>query len=42
MKKGYTSLTEISNELNVNGYKTRRGCSYSPGIVKRLIENSTI
>ena len=38
MKKGYTSLTEISRELNLNGYRTRRGCSFSPEIVKRLIE----
>lgn len=37
MKNGYTSLTEISNELNINGYRTRRGCSFSPEIVKRLI-----
>lgn len=37
MKNGYTSLTEISKELNLNGYRTRRGCSFSPEIVKRLI-----
>lgn len=37
MKKGYTSLTEISNQLNLNGYKTRKGCSFSPEIVRRLI-----
>lgn len=37
MKNGYTSLTEISKELNFNGYKTRRGCSFSPEIVRRLI-----
>ena len=39
MKNGYTSLTEISRELNINGYRTRRGCSFSPEIVKRLIES---
>ncbi len=39
MKKGYTSLTEISRALNLNGYRTRRGCSFSPEIVKRLIGN---
>jgi DNA invertase Pin-like site-specific DNA recombinase len=37
MKNGYTSFSEISRELNLNGYKTRRGCSFSPEIVKRLI-----
>lgn len=37
MKNGYTSLTEISKELNLNGYRTRRGCSFSPEIVRRLI-----
>jgi DNA invertase Pin-like site-specific DNA recombinase len=37
MKNGYTSLTEISKHLNLNGYRTRRGCSFSPEIVKRLI-----
>ena len=37
MKNGYTSLTEISKQLNLNGYRTRRGCSFSPEIVKRLI-----
>ena len=40
MKKGYTSLTEISRELNLNGYRTRRGCSFSPEIVKRLIKEA--
>ena len=39
MKNGYTSLSEISRELNLNGYKTRRGCSFTPEIVKRLIKN---
>ena len=35
-------LNPIENaleELNLNGYKTRRGCSFSPEIVKRLINN---
>jgi DNA invertase Pin-like site-specific DNA recombinase len=39
MKNGYINLSQISNALNENGYKTRRGCLYSPGTVKRLIEN---
>ncbi len=38
MKNGYTSLSEISRELNLNGYKTRRGCDFSPEIVRRLIK----
>ena len=42
MKNGYTSLTEISRELNQNGYLTRRGCQFSPEIVKRLIGSETI
>lgn len=37
MKNGYMNLTEVSNLLNENGYKTRRGCSFSPITVKRLI-----
>ena len=37
MKNGYTSLTEISKELNLNGYKTRNGCSFRPEIVRRLL-----
>ena len=40
MKNGYINLSEISNALNENGYKTRRGCLYSAGTVKRLLENS--
>lgn len=40
MKKGYTSLTEISKQLNLNGYKTRKGCSFSPEIVRRLIQKN--
>jgi DNA invertase Pin-like site-specific DNA recombinase len=38
MKNGYISLSEISKALNVNGYKTRRGCFYSPCTVSRLLE----
>jgi DNA invertase Pin-like site-specific DNA recombinase len=37
MKNGFINLTEISKQLNQNGYRTRRGCLYSPGIVKRLV-----
>ncbi len=37
MKNGYLNLTEVSKLLNENGYKTRRGCSFSPITVKRLI-----
>jgi DNA invertase Pin-like site-specific DNA recombinase len=38
MKNGYINLSEISNALNENGYKTRRGCLYSPATVSRLLE----
>jgi DNA invertase Pin-like site-specific DNA recombinase len=38
LKKGYVHLTEISNELNLNGYKTRNGCLFTPGTVRRLIK----
>jgi DNA invertase Pin-like site-specific DNA recombinase len=37
MKYGYINLSEISRQLNLNGYKTRNGCNFSPGIVKRLV-----
>ena len=37
MKNGYINLSQISNALNENGYKTRRGCLYSSGTVKRLL-----
>jgi len=37
MKNGYLNLTEVSKLLNENGYKTRRGCLFSPSTVKRLI-----
>ena len=39
LKKGYINLTEISNDLNLNGYKTRNGCLFTPGTVRRLIKN---
>jgi DNA invertase Pin-like site-specific DNA recombinase len=41
MKNGYLNLTEVSKLLNENGYKTRRGCSFSPITVKRLMEYET-
>lgn len=37
-KNGYVNLTEISDKLNENGYRTRRGCKFQPNTVKRLIE----
>jgi DNA invertase Pin-like site-specific DNA recombinase len=37
MKHGYINLSEISRQLNLSGYKTRNGCNFSPGIVKRLV-----
>ena len=36
-EKGYVNLTELSNDLNKHGYKTRKGCKFSPSIVRRLI-----
>lgn len=36
MKNGYLNLSEVSRLLNENGYKTRKGCLFSPGIVRRL------
>jgi DNA invertase Pin-like site-specific DNA recombinase len=39
MKNGYMNLTEVSRLLNENGYKTRRGCIYTPTTVKRLVVN---
>jgi DNA invertase Pin-like site-specific DNA recombinase len=36
MKNGYLNLSEVSRLLNENGYKTRNGCLFSPGIVRRL------
>jgi DNA invertase Pin-like site-specific DNA recombinase len=40
MKNGYMNLTEVSKLLNENGYRTRNGCMFSPGIVKRIIDSS--
>ena len=37
MKYGYINLSELSRQLNGNGYKTRNGCHYSAGSVKRLL-----
>ena len=37
MKHGYMNYSEVSRQLNENGYKTRRGCQFSPAIVKRLL-----
>jgi hypothetical protein len=37
MKFGYINLSELSRELNENGYKTQNGCLFSTGTVKRLI-----
>ena len=39
MKNGYINLVEISRQLNQNGYRTRKGCMFSPGIVRRLVNN---
>jgi DNA invertase Pin-like site-specific DNA recombinase len=36
MKNGFINLTEISRQLNEQGYKTRNGCQFTPAIVKRL------
>lgn len=36
MKYGYINYTEISKELNAKGYKTRNGCMFSAGTVRRL------
>lgn len=37
MKNGYINLSELSRQLNQNGYKTRNGCFFSAGTVKRLL-----
>jgi DNA invertase Pin-like site-specific DNA recombinase len=37
MKNGYIKLSEISCELNKNGYKTRNGHSFTAASVKRLL-----
>lgn len=36
MKHGYMNYSHVSKELNLNGYKTRMGCTFTPGIVRRL------
>jgi hypothetical protein len=36
MKYGQVNYSQISHQLNQNGYKTRNGCSFCPGIVRRL------
>ena len=36
MKRGYINYSEISKELNKNGYKTRKGCQFNPCIVRRV------
>ncbi len=36
MKNGYLNFTHISRELNLNGYKTRYGCEFTPASVRRL------
>ena len=38
MKYGQVNYSEISRQLNLNGYKTRNGCSFCPGIVRRLVK----
>jgi len=38
MKFGLVNYSEISRQLNENGYKTRNGCSFCPGIVRRLVK----
>lgn len=37
LKYGYTNLTQISNQLNEQGYKTRNGSKFTPATIKRLI-----
>jgi DNA invertase Pin-like site-specific DNA recombinase len=39
MKYGYIKLSELSNQLNLNGYKTRKGCFFTAETVRRLILN---
>jgi DNA invertase Pin-like site-specific DNA recombinase len=36
MKHGYLNYTHISRELNLNNYKTRLGCEFTPASVRRL------
>lgn len=40
MKNGFVNFTLISNELNLNGYKTRFGCLFTPETVRRLVKLS--
>jgi hypothetical protein len=40
LKNQNYSLTELSNQLNSNGFKTRKGCLFSPSIVLRLISKT--
>ena len=42
MKYGQVNYSDISRQLNQNGYKTRKGCLFSPGIVRRLVINDII
>jgi DNA invertase Pin-like site-specific DNA recombinase len=37
MRNGYTNYSEISRQLNEQGYKTRNGCLFTAGVVKRLV-----
>lgn len=37
MKNGYIHLSEMSRQLNHNGYKTRNGCLFTASTVKRLL-----
>lgn len=36
LKNGYLNYTEVCRLLNKKGYKTRNGCLFTPGTVKRL------
>jgi DNA invertase Pin-like site-specific DNA recombinase len=38
MKHGFINFTKLSKELNTNGYKTRKGCQFTPTSVRRLIK----
>jgi hypothetical protein len=37
IKNGNINLSDISRLLNENGYRTRKGCQYTPATVRRLI-----
>lgn len=41
LKNGYLNFTHISRELNLNGYKTRYGCEFTPTSVRRLHKTET-